>query len=61
MQKNTLKTESVAEFLARGGKIKKVNPQGPKKTRQRNSKETQIEDVDMSALPAALKIKYGVR
>lgn len=59
MQK--VKTETVAEFMARGGEIKKVAPKGPKKTYKKVMKEAKIEEIDMSVLPMALKIKYGVR
>jgi hypothetical protein len=60
----TSKTESVSEFLARGGKISKVpmyatsrRTYAPAKTKMVAEKE----QVDMSALPEALKIKYGVK
>lgn len=56
-----MKTESVAEFVARGGKIKKLAAKGPKKSRPKVFKEAKMEEVDMSVLPAALKIRFGVR
>lgn len=62
MNKSIEKTETVAEFLARGGKITRVEYRGEKKTRQRRTKtETEAKSVDMSHLPAALKIKYGIK
>jgi hypothetical protein len=62
MYKNITKTETVAEFMARGGEIKKVAAKGPKKTYRKTMKEAEfVEEIDMSALPTALKIKYGVK
>lgn len=62
MQKNIVKTESVAEFIARGGVVKKVSAKGPKKSYKKTMKAAElIEDVDFDALPEALKIRYGVR
>jgi hypothetical protein len=59
MQKST-KTESVAEFLARGGQIKKV-PMKQKNARRAPKEQVEEQEVDMSQLPVALQIKYGVR
>ena len=57
-----IKTESVAEFIARGGAVKQLAARGPKKTYSRVVKDAALaEPVDYSALPIALKIKYGVR
>lgn len=61
MQKSNMKTESVADFIARGGEVKKVSAKGPKKTYRKVMKAASIEEIDMHALPAALKIKYGVK
>jgi hypothetical protein len=61
MYKNIAKTESVTEFLARGGKIKTVAAKGPKKTRTRQLSAEANLPVDWSALPEALKIRFGVR
>ena len=62
MQKNIMKTESVAEFMARGGTVKKVSAKGPKKTYTKVIKDACLEEeIDYDALPAALKIKYGIR
>ena len=62
MEKNINKTESVAEFLARGGIINKVSAKSPKRTYAKVIKEAELdEEIDLDALPAALKIKYGIR
>ena len=62
MQKNIVKTETMAEFLARGGTIKKVNAKGSKKTINKVMEEAELDqEIDFDALPAALKIKYGIR
>jgi hypothetical protein len=65
MQKNTAKTESVAEFIARGGKIKKVETRQYKKpTRKQLGYEKEVEvvtEIDFAALPEALKIQFGLR
>jgi hypothetical protein len=61
MNKNITKVETVAEFLARGGSIKKVASKGPKKTYTKVMKDAELEEIDMAALPIALQIKYGVR
>ena len=65
MQKNIVKTESVAEFIARGGVIKKAVTRAYKKPTARQlgyEKEVEVvTEVDYSALPEALKIRYGVR
>jgi hypothetical protein len=59
------KTETVAEFLARGGKIKYVAAKTEKKPRAEKFElpEEVIADesVDFSALPMALKIKFGIK
>ena len=64
MQKN-IKTESVAEFMARGGKITKAPTRAHKRlTPKQMGYEKEVEvvtEVDMSCLPAALKIKFGIR
>jgi hypothetical protein len=60
-----IKTETVAEFLARGGVIKKLGLKQPKQPRQpkfdHNEEEIATEAVDFSALPMALKIKFGIK
>jgi hypothetical protein len=65
MIKTFAKTESVAEFIARGGKVQKVSTKAYKRpTAKQLGYEKEVEtttEVDMSALPIALKIKYGVR
>jgi plastocyanin len=65
MNKNIVKTETMAEFLARGGKVQKVATKAYKRpTAKQLGYEKEVVVVtepDMSALPAALKIKYGVR
>ena len=65
MNKNTIKTESVAEFIARGGLINKIASKEYKKPTARQlgyEKEVEVvTEVDFDSLPTALKIKYGVR
>ena len=62
MQNNIVKTETMAEFLARGGIVKKVNAKGSKKTYKKVMEEAELDqEIDFDALPAALKIKYGIR
>lgn len=63
--KNKIKTESVAEFISRGGKVtviptKKHKPLSRKAMGYRKEVEVEIEP-DFSQLPMALKIKYGFR
>lgn len=66
MKATITKSESITEFLARGGQIKRVPMNmgkrgygkfsaGPKK------EEVVLENIDMSVLPEALKIKYGIK
>jgi len=56
------KTETTAEFLARGGQIKRFETREPKRGRPHVMKMDAIEeDVDFSALPVALKIRYGIK
>ena len=62
MNKTIAKTESVADFLARGGKINKLPAKQAKKHYSRkNEPKMKLEELDLSALPAALKIKYGIK
>ena len=62
MNKNIVKTETMAEFLARGGAVKKVAAKGAKKTITKVMDEAELDqEIDFDALPMALKIKYGVR
>jgi len=57
------KTESFSEFVARGGTVTKCPTRdATKKYSKRVYKEKpSIEDVDMSAIPMALKISLGIR
>lgn len=58
------KTETHEEFLARGGKITKCpTKEATKKySRPRQQKiEMKLEEVDMTHLPVALKIAYGIK
>ena len=62
MNKNIVKTESIAEFIARGGTVKRVAAKGPKKTYNKVMKDASLnQEIDYDALPQALKIRYGVR
>ena len=61
MQKNINKTESVAEFMARGGAVTKLPSKGPKKNYKKAMLSANLADVNMSVLPEALKIKYGIK
>lgn len=60
-----IKTESVAEFLARGGKVTKcvtkVHKRLTPKERGYEKEVTVTMEPDLSALPMSLKIKYGIR
>lgn len=59
--KKVFKTESVAEFLARGGKVNTYSAKTAYKKSYKPVKEPTTENVDMSALPTALKIRYGIK
>ena len=63
--KTVMKTESVAEFLARGGKVTKVAMNVSKRAYSKKFVEKAVDnlesEIDMSALPEALRIKYGVK
>ena len=61
MQKNIVKTESVAEFLARGCKITKCATRVARTTYKKIVEKPKVEEVDWSALPTSLKIKFGLR
>jgi hypothetical protein len=61
MNKNITKTESLADFIARGGEVKKVPTRNARKTYNKVAKEANLSDIDFSILPEALKIKYGIR
>lgn len=67
MFKNITKTESTAEFLARGGVIKKVSAKSLAKRQPKAMHDVEQDEADMyeivdyGALPAALKIRYGMR
>jgi hypothetical protein len=58
-----MKTESYSEFLARGGKITKCPTKyaAGKFNRKVKNKIDDAKDVDWSALPAALKISFGIK
>lgn len=59
-----MKKESVAEFLARGGKIT-VCPKGEakqgKRKRATSAKTEQKEEVNYAVIPANLKIALGIK
>jgi hypothetical protein len=59
------KTESFSEFLARGGKVTKYPTKSYKKpTRKQTGYEKAVEvsvEPDLSALPKALKISFGIK
>lgn len=65
--KTIMKTESPAEFIARGGKITKCPTKDltKKSTRKVNKEETmKMEDVPADAflyLPESLKISFGIK
>ena len=64
--KTIVKTESHAEFLARGGKITKCPTKDASKKYSRKAKPevTKIEEVPADAfmyLPESLKISYGIK
>ena len=62
MQKQIVTTETVADFIARGGLVKTCPSKGPKKTYAKAVKAAELdEDVNYNDLPEALKIKYGIR
>jgi len=54
------KIESVAQFLARGGKITRVAMNVGKRKAQSEASIAEIKSkIDMSALPAHLRAKFG--
>jgi hypothetical protein len=56
------KTETVSEFLARGGNVKVFKAKYKKEPVPRVIKAESLEDdVDFSFLPTALKIRYGIK
>ncbi len=59
--KQIIKTESVQAFLNRGGVVKKVNAKERKTYRKAIKEAVFAEEIDLDALPMALKIKYGIR
>lgn len=61
--KTIMKTESYSEFLARGGKITKCPTKHASKKYTRNvkPKEVDLKDIDLSILPTALKISFGIK
>lgn len=66
MQKTNVKTESVAEFMARGGTIKRVITKAYKRPTAKQlgyqkEVEVTVEDANLDALPETLKIRFGIR
>ena len=59
--KTIAKTETFSEFLARGGKVTKCPPKGEGKFVKPRKEKAPAKEVDMSALPMALKIAYGIK
>ena len=61
--KTIAKTESFAEFVARGGQVTKCpTKDATKKYSTRVRKEPEIEGpIDMSLIPTALKISLGIK
>lgn len=59
------KTESFSEFVARGGQVTKCPTKAYKKPSRKQmgyQKEVEVTvEADMSALPKALKIAYGIK
>lgn len=59
------KTESFAEFIARGGKVTKCPTKAYKKpSRKQTGYQKEVEvtfEPDFSALPKALKISFGIK
>ena len=53
---NVVKSETVAEFLARGGKVKKVDAQSHGAKKQRN-----LTPEEVKALPKGLAVKFNLR
>lgn len=61
MQKN-IKTETVADFMARGGKVTQVTPKGSKKKHAKLVEEAEFDkEVDWDLIPMSLRIKFGQR
>ena len=62
MQNKLYKTETLAEFIARGGKVTKCPSKvGRRKAAPRIVVDEPIGTLDLSALPMALKIRFGIR
>ncbi len=68
MEQKDTKTETIEEFLARGGSIKKLPIKGYTRWKKRKVEEAEEEVVevdeepaDLSCLPMALKIRYGIK
>lgn len=55
------KIETVAEFLARGGTIKKCSTKTKVRRSKREVEELEVEEIDYSVLPENLKIRFGIR
>lgn len=58
------KTETMAEFLARGGKVTLCDPYAYKKKRsytKRDDEQSGDDTVDMNLIPEGLKITLGIR
>jgi hypothetical protein len=58
--KPTSTTETVAEFLARGGEVKRFETR-KHVAHSPYAVKAPAEAVNMSVLPMALKIKYGIK
>jgi len=60
-----MKTETVAEYLARGGKItvcpKGVAKGGKRKSREPKAETSSTEEVNYSVIPTNLKIALGIK
>jgi hypothetical protein len=61
MAKILLQSESFEAFIARGGKVTKCATHGSKRGPRVKKEPVEQEPVDLSALPAALKIKFGIK
>ena len=61
MDTKHFKSESIAEFLARGGKISKHAPKETSRKPKSTHKLAKLEDIDFSKLPQTLKIRFGIK
>ena len=61
MTNKILKTETIEEFLKRGGKVTSMPPK-TKQSRPRNTRKSSTPMEEFShLLPTSLKIRYGVK